>query len=58
MSVGAPTVTCVIIVYNGEAYLDAAITSVVEQSSRDWKRSSPTTAPLMRAARSLASCND
>jgi glycosyltransferase involved in cell wall biosynthesis len=34
---GAPTVTCVIIVYNGEAYLDEAITSVIQQSSPDWE---------------------
>ena len=37
MSMGAPTVTCVIIVYNGEAYLDEAITSVIQQSSPDWE---------------------
>jgi glycosyltransferase involved in cell wall biosynthesis len=37
MSMGAPTVTCVIIVYNGEAYLDEAIMSVVQQSSPDWE---------------------
>ena len=37
MSMGAPTVTCVIIVYNGEAYLDEAITSVIKQSSPDWE---------------------
>ena len=37
MSMGSPTVTCVIIVYNGEAYLDEAITSVIQQSSPDWE---------------------
>jgi glycosyltransferase involved in cell wall biosynthesis len=37
MSMGRPTVTCVIIVYNGEAYLDDAITSVIQQSSPDWE---------------------
>jgi glycosyltransferase involved in cell wall biosynthesis len=37
MSMGAPTVTCVIIVYNGEAYLDEAITSVIKQSSPKWE---------------------
>jgi glycosyltransferase involved in cell wall biosynthesis len=37
MNVGAPAVTCVIIVYNGEAYLDEAIMSVIEQSSPEWE---------------------
>ena len=37
MSMGVPTVTCVIIVYNGEAYLDEAIESVIQQSSPDWE---------------------
>jgi glycosyltransferase involved in cell wall biosynthesis len=37
MSMGAPTVTCVVIVYNGEAYLDEAIRSVIQQSSPDWQ---------------------
>jgi glycosyltransferase involved in cell wall biosynthesis len=37
MSMGAPTVTGIVIVYNGEAYLDEAITSVIQQSSPDWE---------------------
>jgi glycosyltransferase involved in cell wall biosynthesis len=37
MSTGAPTVSCVIIVYNGDTYLDEAITSVIRQSSPDWE---------------------
>jgi glycosyltransferase involved in cell wall biosynthesis len=37
MTMSAPIVTCVIIVYNGEAYLDEAIMSVIQQSSPDWE---------------------
>ena len=37
MSTGTPTVTCIIIVYNGEDYLDEAIRSVISQTSPDWE---------------------
>jgi glycosyltransferase involved in cell wall biosynthesis len=37
MSTGAPTVTCIVIVYNGEEFLEEAITSVVRQTSPDWE---------------------
>lgn len=33
----SPAVTCIIIVYNGEAFLDEAIASVVAQSCADWE---------------------
>lgn len=37
MSLGTPTVTCIIIVHDGEEFLDEAITSVVRQTSSDWE---------------------
>lgn len=33
----SPVATCIIIVYNGEAFLDEAIQSVIQQSFRDWE---------------------
>lgn len=37
MSTGVPAVTCIVIVYNGEEFLDEAITSVLRQTSPDWE---------------------
>jgi glycosyltransferase involved in cell wall biosynthesis len=37
MTTGSPTVTCIVIVYNGEVYLDEAIRSVILQTSPDWE---------------------
>jgi glycosyltransferase involved in cell wall biosynthesis len=37
MTVGGPTVTCIVIVYNGETYLEEAITSVISQNVSDWE---------------------
>lgn len=37
VSTGTPTVTCIIIVYNGEVYLEEAVQSVIRQTSPDWE---------------------
>ena len=37
MSTSAPAVTCIVIVHNGEDFLDEAITSVVRQTWPDWE---------------------
>jgi glycosyltransferase involved in cell wall biosynthesis len=37
MTTGGPTVTCIVIVYNGEEFLEEAITSVVRQTSPHWE---------------------